>query len=75
MNKPSAQRTYPRNDYRPYDVEFHLLGCSCEHCTETPPLPIAKLTIAGIIVGNAIAFAWDAHGALAALAATIGVQL
>lgn len=47
----------------PYDVEIHPLGCTCEHCE--PPCPsvparltavqLAKLTIAGVLIGHAIA--------------------
>lgn len=76
MSRPAQKVTYARNENRPYDVEFHLVGCSCSHCRPVPPpLPVVKLTFAGIFVGNLIAFAWDPHGALAALAATIGVRI
>ena len=72
----TLKTTYARNDKRPFQTEYHLLGCRCQHCQPVAPaLPLAKLTIAGILVGNLIAFAYDAHGAAAALASTIGMQL
>ena len=72
----TLKSTFARNDRHTFQTEYHLIGCRCQHCQPVPPpLPIAKLTIAGIIVGNLIAFAYDAHGAAAALASTIGVQI
>lgn len=73
QSTPARPLRYPATGARPYTVELHLDGCTCTECS--PPLPLARLTIAGIIVGNALAFAWDAHGALAALASTIGIHL
>lgn len=73
MSQPTPALRYRPTETRPYQVEWHIDDCTCTDCR--PPLPLAKLTIAGIVVGNAIAFAWDAHGALAALAATIGVRI
>ena len=73
MTKQTPVLRYEPTRARPFQVEMHLDGCTCTECS--PPLPLAKLTIAGIIIGNLLAFAWDPHGALVALAATIGVQL
>ena len=73
MSKPTPVVRYRATETRPYPVELHLDGCTCPDCL--PPLPLAKLTIAGAMVGNLIAFAWNPHGALTALAATIGVTL
>ncbi|USU12761.1 hypothetical protein NF701_02520 [Sphingomonadaceae bacterium OTU29THOMA1] len=71
MSQTTPVMRYRPTEARPYAVELHLDGCSCTECS--PPLPLARLTIAGIIVGNAIAFAWDAHGAWQALRATVGL--
>lgn len=73
---PRIERRYEPNFHRPYAVEIHLEGCTCDKCTcpvaeITPELPIAKLAIAGALVGNAIAFAWDPAGAWAALSAAV----
>ncbi|MCI4653097.1 hypothetical protein [Sphingomonas aquatilis] len=73
---PQVERRYAPRLHRPYAVEFHLDGCTCDDCTRpvdaiTPELPIAKLAIAGAIMGNAIAFAYDPAGAWAALSAAV----
>lgn len=69
---PRIERRYEPNLHRPYAVEIHLEGCTCDECTGpvaeiTPELPIAKLAIAGALVGNAMAFAYDAAAAWDAL--------
>lgn len=76
MSKPQIERLYAPNLHRPYATEFHLDGCTCDACTspiDTIPskLPIAKLAIAGALVGNAVAFAINPAGAWTALSAAV----
>lgn len=69
----------------PGDV-WHLAECECAECTRPHPTstPIAAepdpsfvplCMLAGVLLGNAIAFTVDAHGAWAALSAAIGSLL
>jgi hypothetical protein len=69
MSQSTLPLRYRATEARPYTVELHLDGCTCTECS--PPLPIAKLTIAGIIVGNALAFAIDPAGSWSALTSAL----
>lgn len=59
---------------------IHPMECGCEVCRRVAPAPIAPIAparwarwaLAGIVTGNAIAFAWDWRGAADALAACFG---
>jgi hypothetical protein len=70
-------------DALPYDTEIHEHDCQCDACEPYAPSVEPRLTandigilaIAGAVVGSAIAFAIDAHGAAAALASCFGVAL
>ena len=62
---------------RPTPIDVHLLDCGCDICDPVPPaLPIARLTIAGIVIAHVIVFAIDARGAVDALLSilTLGVH-
>lgn len=69
---------------------WHREDCRCRDCTPphptpTPPRPLAAdrddpsfaplCALAGVVAGNAIAFAWHPHAAWAALSAAIGALL
>lgn len=72
MSRKTSPQAFLRTNLRAVDGEYHLIGCSCEHCQPVPPpLPIAKLTIAGIFVGNVLAFIIQPVGAWSALHAAV----
>ena len=78
---PRLHRAVQLPELMARDVEIHEFGCQCGGCEPyVPSVPtrltaadIGKLAIAGAAVGSAIAFAIDAHGAAAALLATVGL--
>lgn len=66
--------------------EWHLAECECADCTcpHPTPTPIAAdadpsfvplCMLAGVLVGNAIAFVVEPHGAWAALSSAIGALM
>ncbi len=65
MNEPTLARPVAAASRRPAPIDVHLLGCGCDICDPVPPaLPIAKLTIAGIVIAHLIVFAIDGRGAV-----------
>jgi hypothetical protein len=76
MSPRNDRVVYPRTHTRPYDVEIHLVDCGCDICDPVePPLPIALMAVAGIIVGTLLPFAWDARGMIGVLASMIGLRV
>lgn len=78
--QPKLEHRYDLRDPVGRVVEIHLIDCGCAACEPyVPSVPrrltaveMGKLSVAGTIVGSAIAFAIDPAGAAAALLAPFG---